>query len=69
MNYFYGFESKKTVPVPKKGVQIYINGDVYIGKDWSGDYKLYLPIIIINDSFQTITMLLENVSVNGWAGS
>ena len=60
---------KKAVIVDQKGVQIYINGDPYIEKNWSGDYKLYIPIVVVNDSSQNITMLVENVSVNGWAES
>ena len=59
---------KKTVILEQAGIQIYINGDIYIDKDysWSDDYYLYIPVVVINDTTSNISIMVENPSMNGW---
>lgn len=59
----------KRVLVDKDGVQIYINGDITVDKQyaWDENYTLFVPIVIINNTSHNINMLVENPSVNGWS--
>ncbi len=62
---------EKTVIVDKDGFQIYINGEIKIGKqyDWDDEVKLFIPIVVVNDTTHNCNMMVENSSVNGWTES
>ena len=61
----------KTIIVDKKGYQIYINGDISVGKmyDWDTDIYLFIPVVVVNSTSHNLNMLVENSSVNGWGVS
>ena len=60
---------EKTVIVDKDGYQIYINGDISVGKqyDWDTDVYLFIPVVVVNNTSYNVTMLVKNSSVNGWS--
>lgn len=60
----YRAEGKKVL-VDNMGVQIYVNGDFSVEKEWYGA-ALKLPIVIVNNSEMNICAQMRNVSVNGW---
>ena len=60
----YRAEGKKVL-FDSKGVQIYVNGDYSVGKEWYGS-ALKLPIVIVNNSGMNICVQMRNASVNGW---
>ncbi|MBR5962135.1 MAG: hypothetical protein IKZ98_14220 [Clostridia bacterium] len=64
-----GFKAeKKTVILDQNGVQIYINGEIWIDRlySWSDSYSLYIPVVVVNDTNKNITLYPDNASLNGW---
>ena len=62
-----GFQAEnKKVLIDQNGIQIYINGDFSVEKEWYGSI-LKLPIVIANNSQMNICVQLRNSSVNGWS--
>lgn len=59
----------KTVICDKKGIKIYINGDIKTEKQYVWDElpSLYLPVVLINDSSFNAEIIVKNASVNGWS--
>ncbi len=57
----------KTVLVDESGVQIYINGEMTVEAEWSGDLECNIPIVIVNNTSHDITIGLRDPSVNGWS--
>ena len=60
----YRAENKKVL-IDYNGVQIYVNGDFSVEKEWYGPV-LKLPIVVANNSQMNICVQLRNPSVNGW---
>ena len=62
-----GFQAEnKKVLIDQNGIQIYVNGDFSVEKEWYGPI-LKLPIVISNNSNMNICVQLRNSSVNGWS--
>ena len=57
---------KKTVILDQASVQIYINGSPELSKTWNEKVYLIIPVVIINDSGKSISVIVEDTSVNGW---
>lgn len=59
---------KKTVFLNEANIQIYISDDFRIDKqyEWDEGYKLFIPIVVINDTNKDIAVVYNNSSVNGW---
>ncbi len=64
----YIAENKKVL-YDDSAFQIYISGEMFLDKEysWSTTEKLYIPIVIVNNSDQNLTMSLNYVSMNGWS--
>ena len=64
-----GFKAEnKTVIVEQNDVQIYINGDITLAKRyaWDTTYSLFVPVVFVNNTNKTLSMIVEESSVNGW---
>ena len=60
---------KKTIIVEQKGVQIYVNGDITIEKEYSWDdtYYLFIPVVVVNNTTKTLNIIVGEASINGWS--
>ncbi len=61
----YTAENKRIL-LDDKDIQIYISGDYTVSEEWYG-VTLQIPVVIINNRQDNITVQMRNTSVNGWA--
>lgn len=50
-------------------VQIYINGKAKYGKvdEWSSEQSIIIPVVVVNNTKESITIYIEKASMNGWS--
>ena len=58
--------AKNTVLFDQEGIKIYINDAPYVEESMFMGKQLIIPVIIVNDSEQSIDIIATDSSVNGW---
>lgn len=64
----YKAENKRVL-VDTKDFQIYIDGNIKIGKasSWDDKNSLIIPVVMVNNSDKVVGAYIDQVSINGWS--